>query len=141
MSKNYAKATWKGSLKEGKGTMKMNTYNEELPYSFSSRFEDGKGTNPEELIAAAHSGCFSMALSGLLSENGFKPTFITTKAEIVMEKSESGFRISESNLTAEAEVPEIDEDLFIKLANEAKANCPVSQALSTITINLNIKLL
>ena len=141
MSKNYANATWKGSLKEGKGTMKMNTYNEELPYSFSSRFEDGKGTNPEELIAAAHSGCFSMALSGLLSEKGYKPNFISTKAEVVMEKSGSGFRISESNLTAKAEVPGIDEDLFMKLANDAKANCPVSKALSSVSVNLNIKLL
>ena len=141
MSKNYAKATWKGSLKEGKGTMKMNTYNEELPYSFSSRFEDGKGTNPEELIAAAHSGCFSMALSGLLSEKGFKPTFISTKAEIVMEKSESGFRISESNLTAEADVPGIEEDLLIKLAMDAKVNCPVSKVLSSVKISLDIKLL
>ena len=141
MSKNYAKATWNGSLKEGKGTMKMNTLNEELPYSFSSRFEDGKGTNPEELIAAAHAGCFSMALSGLLSEKGYKPNFISTKAEVMMEKSGPGFRISESNLTAEAEVPGIDEDLFMKLANDAKANCPVSKVLSSITINLKIKLL
>jgi osmotically inducible protein OsmC len=136
MKKNTANAIWIGSLKEGNGILNVKSVNQELPYTFSSRFSDGKGANPEELIAAAHAGCFSMALSALLTEKGYKVKSISTEAEIVLEKHENGFQIVESNLTTKAEVPEMDEDLFTTLAVNAKVNCPVSQALSSVKITI-----
>jgi osmotically inducible protein OsmC len=109
-------------------------------YSFSSRFEEGTGTNPEELIAAAHAGCFSMAFSGALGRAGHPPTRVETTAKIRLEKGEAGFSLARSELTCEAEVPGIDEATFQEVAEGAKANCPVSRALAGVEITLDAKL-
>jgi osmotically inducible protein OsmC len=141
MKANISKAIWNGKLKNGNGTMSIGSAIADFPYTFSSRFEDGKGSNPEELIAAAHAGCFSMAFSALLVEKGFNPKRISTNAEVKLEKGKDGFKISESLLNTKAEVPNIDEATFKKLAEEAKHNCPVSRALSSLKIELNVSLL
>jgi osmotically inducible protein OsmC len=112
----------------------------EGPYSFSSRFEDGKGSNPEELIGAAHAGCFSMALAGSLAKAGFSPRRINTTANVHLDKVDQGFKITGVELVTEAEVPGIDNQQFTAIAEEAKKNCPVSQALSAIDIQLNARL-
>ncbi|HZP90155.1 MAG TPA: OsmC family protein [Actinomycetota bacterium] len=126
-----ADAVWEGSLTEGKGTMRMATGAFEGPYSFSSRFEEGPGTNPEELIAAAHAGCFSMALAGALSRAGFVPTAVRTTARVHIDKQETGgFAITQVELSCEAEVPRIDEAQFREIAETAKVGCPVSKALA-----------
>ncbi len=141
MKINRASALWKGSLKNGVGTIQLSSVRKEVMlYTFASRFEDGTGTNPEELIAAAHAACFSMALSGVLSENGFEPKSISTSAEVKIEKSREGFKISESTLVTNAEIESIDEATFIKLAEEAKVNCPVSKALTSVKIILQANL-
>ena len=140
MKKRKAQAKWNGNLKKGNGLIKLPTSNQEFPFNFSSRFEDGKGSNPEELIAAAHAGCFSMAFSGLLTEKGYNPELIETKAEVTIEKVEDGFKITKSALDTEGKIPEIKEDEFLKLAQTAKENCPVSQALDSLEITLNAKL-
>ena len=141
MKINRASALWKGSLKKGVGTVQLSSVRKEVMlYTFASRFEDGTGTNPEELIAAAHAACFSMALSGVLSENGFEPKSISTSAEVKIEKSGEGFKISESTLVTNAEIESIDEATFIKLAEEAKVNCPVSKALTSVKIILQANL-
>lgn len=137
MNTHKTTATWNGSIQNGKGTMKIDEVNENLPYNYLSRFGDGKGTNPEELIAAAHAGCYSMALSSLLSKKGYKVNSIDTDAQLKLEKQEDGFRIIESNLTTHADIPEIDETLFMKMAVNAKVNCPVSQALTGVKINMH----
>jgi osmotically inducible protein OsmC len=108
----------------------------EEQYSFSSRFENGKGTNPEELIGAAHAGCFSMALSKILADNGYDPAKIETSAEVNLEKENTGFKIAKIQLKTTAKVANIDEETFEKFADEAKENCPVSKALQAITIEL-----
>jgi osmotically inducible protein OsmC len=127
-----ADAVWEGTLREGKGTMKMASGAYEGQYSFSSRFEEGKGTNPEELIAAAHAGCFSMALSAGLSRAGYTPTQISTTAQVHLTKQESGFKITRVHLVTEAEVPGLDEETFQEQAQNAKKGCPVSQALGAV---------
>ena len=109
----------------------------EGPYSFSSRFEDGSGTNPEELIAAAHAGCFSMALSAALGRAGHDPQSVATVAEVNLEKQEAGFAITRISLRTEANVPGIDESEFQSIAADAKANCPVSKVLAGAEINLD----
>src|SRR5262245_37317386 len=109
-------AVWEGSIMEGKGTMKIGTGAWEGPYSFKSRFEDGKGTNPEELIAAAHAGCYSMALSGALSRNNTPPTRIETTAKVNLVKQEAGFAIDKIHLTTKASVPDIDAAKFQEIA-------------------------
>src|SRR5947208_3439407 len=108
MPTRNAEAEWNGSIMDGKGTMKLGSGAFEGAYSFRSRMEDGAGTNPEELIGAAHAGCFSMALAGALGRAGFTPTSIHTNAAVKFEKLESGFAITRINLTTEAEIPEID---------------------------------
>lgn len=133
-----AEAAWEGTLKNGKGTMRFGSF--EGPYSFSSRFENGQGTNPEELIGAAHAGCFSMALSLFLEKAGYKAECINTTARVSIEKVGEGFRITRSELEAEASVPGIDEETFMKQAEAAKAGCPVSQALAGTEITLKAKL-
>ncbi len=138
--KRKAMAKWKGSIKEGKGAMKVGSGLCEGSYSFASRFEDGSGTNPEELIGAAHAGCFSMALSLMLGEAGYSPEEITTSAEVSIEKKGEGFAITGILLSTEASIPNIDEETFLKHANEAKEGCPVSQALAGTEISLNAKL-
>jgi osmotically inducible protein OsmC len=134
-------AQWEGTLQEGKGTMRLGGGAWEGPYSFSSRFEDGAGTNPEELIAAAHAGCFSMALSGALGRAGHPPTRVRTTASVHLEKTDAGFRIPRIDLVTEAEVPGIDEAKFQEVAAGAKAGCPVSVVLAGAEISLDAKLL
>lgn len=112
----------------------------EGPYSFSSRFEDGTGTNPEELLGAAHAGCFSMALSGALGKAGHNPDSVSTTANVELEKSDAGFSITKVRLVTQAVVPGIDEEQFQKIAQEAKAGCPVSRALAGVEISLDATL-
>jgi len=134
-------AQWEGTLQEGKGTMRLGGGAWEGPYSFSSRFEDGAGTNPEELIAAAHAGCFSMAFAGALGRAGHAPTRVHTTANVHLSKTDAGFRIPRIDLVCEAEVPGIDEAQFQEVAAGAKANCPVSVVLAGAEITLDAKLL
>ncbi len=134
-----AEAEWKGNLLEGSGHMKMGT-SYDGPFTFKSRMESGPGTNPEELIAAAHSGCFSMAFSATLAKNGFSPKRVHTKAGVRFEKVGDGFAITSIDLTTEAEVPGIDAAKFQELAEAAKNGCPVSKALAGTKINLPAKL-
>lgn len=136
-----ADAVWEGELQGGKGTMRFGGGAFEGQYSFSSRFEEGTGTNPEELIAAAHAGCFSMALSGALGRAGHAPTRVRTTARIHLEKGDAGFTIARSELRTEAEVPGIDEAKFREIAEGAKAGCPVSRALGGVEITLDAKLI
>ncbi|MCC6347264.1 MAG: OsmC family protein [Nitrospirales bacterium] len=131
-----AEATWKGTLKGGSGTMKLGSGAFEGAYSFSSRFEEGTGTNPEELIGAAHAGCFSMALSLMLEQAGYTPERIHTTAHVRVEKAGDGFKITRSELLTHAEVPGIDEKTFLEKAEAAKKGCPVSQALAGTEITL-----
>jgi lipoyl-dependent peroxiredoxin len=140
MIKKKASAVWKGSLKDGSGTISTETgVLREAPYGFKSRFEGGKGTNPEELIGAAHAGCFSMALSLILGEAGLTADKIETQAEISLEKQPEGFAITASHLTVRARVPGADEAKFQELANKAKAGCPVSKLLKA-NITMDAKL-
>ncbi|MGH7856719.1 MAG: OsmC family protein [Candidatus Binatia bacterium] len=135
-----ADAVWEGELQGGKGTMRFGGGAFEGQYSFSSRFEEGTGTNPEELIAAAHAGCFSMALSGALGRAGHPPTRVQTTARIHLDKTDAGFTLVRSELVTEAEVPGIDEAQFREIAEGAKAGCPVSRALGGVEITLDAKL-
>ena len=140
MPTRSAEATWEGNLKEGKGTMKFAGGGYEGPYSFASRFESGKGTNPEELIAAAHAGCFSMALSHALAQAGFTPKRVHTTARVHLEKTADGFGIPRIDLQTEAEVPGISDDAFRQQAEQAKQNCPVSKLLKAAQITLDARL-
>jgi len=141
MAVRSAQAVWEGDLKQGKGTMRLGSGAFEGKYSFQSRFEEGAGTNPEELIAAAHAGCFSMALSNGLSLAGFPPTRVQTTARVHLERGDQGFAISRIELTTEATVPKIDEAQFEEQAEKAKVNCPVSKLLAAAQITLNAKLM
>jgi lipoyl-dependent peroxiredoxin len=126
-----ASAVWKGTGKEGIGELNAPSgVLEHTPYSFNTRFGDGKGTNPEELIAAAHAACFAMALAFQLTGAGFPPEQLDSEARIGMQQEGAGFKIASSTLTLKAKVPGISEDEFQKLAAEAKANCPVSKVLN-----------
>lgn len=124
-----ADAEWKGPIKEGSGHMRFGSGAYDCEFTFASRFETGKGTNPEELLAAAHAGCFSMQLSGLLTGNGTPPTSVRTKASVTIE---AGAGITRSALETVAEVPGIGRAKFLELANKAKEICPVSKALAGI---------
>jgi lipoyl-dependent peroxiredoxin len=135
-----AEAEWKGNLTEGQGRMKLGSGAFEGPFTFKSRMESGPGTNPEELIGAAHAGCFSMALSHQLASAGFTPKRVHTKANVRFEKGESGFSISQIGLDTEAEVPGLSEAKFRELAESAKTGCPVSKALAGTNITLNARL-
>lgn len=132
MPKRTANARWEGSLQDGNGTMRMASGAYEGPYSFQSRFEEGDGTNPEELIAAAHAGCFSMALSGELGKAGHEPESVETEAIVHLEKVTEGFAIKRIVLRTRASVPGIEESAFQEAAEAAKAGCPVSQALAGV---------
>ena len=127
-----ADAVWHGNLRGGEGTMKMASGAYEGQYSFSSRFEEGPGTNPEELIAAAHAGCFSMALAAGLAGAGYEPQRVSTTANVHLTKGDAGFSITKIVLVTEAEVPGIDESAFQEQAEQAKKGCPVSQALGGV---------
>ena len=140
MPNRIGKAVWEGTLKEGHGTMALGSGAYEGPYSFGSRFEDEKGTNPEELIGAAHAGCFSMALSAGLTRAGFQPTRVNTTATVVLSTDGQGFSISRIELDTEATVPGIDDATFQKQAEDAKRNCPVSKALASTDIQLKARL-
>ena len=141
MALRTASAVWEGDLKNGKGKMKLGSGAFEGAYSFASRFESGTGTNPEELIGAAHAGCFSMALSHMLASKGFVPKKVSTQAKVNLEKEGDGFKITSIALQTEADVPGIDEKSFLEHAEAAKKNCPVSQALAGTQINLEAKLI
>ena len=132
MPKRTAEARWDGSLQEGNGTMRMASGALEGPYSFQSRFEEGDGTNPEELIAAAHAGCFSMALSGELGRAGHSAESVETTATVHVDKVEQGFAITRIELETRARVPGVSEDEFQQAAEGAKKGCPVSQALAAV---------
>jgi len=140
MATRNAEAVWEGTLREGKGRVKLGSGAFEGPYSFRSRFEDGPGTNPEELIGAAHAGCFSMALSAGLSRAKLTPQRIQTTAKVHLESVEGGFRITRIELDTQAEVPGLDPKSFAEHAETAKKNCPVSVALAGVQISLNARL-
>jgi osmotically inducible protein OsmC len=135
-----ASAHWAGGLKDGKGTVSTASgVLSETQYSFSTRFEDGKGTNPEELIAAAHAGCFSMALSGQLGNAGMTAESIDTKASLTMEKTDAGFTITAIHLDVTAKIPGASQDKFNEAAQNAKKGCPVSRVLNTnITMDAHL---
>lgn len=135
-----ASARWEGGLKDGSGNMKLGSGAYEGKYSFGSRFEEAPGTNPEELIAAAHAGCFSMALTVGLGRSGFSPQSVETSAHAHLEKVGEGFQITRIELSTVADVPEIDEATFQEHATGAKENCPVSKALAGVDISLDAKL-
>jgi osmotically inducible protein OsmC len=135
-----ASAVWNGGLRDGNGSMKFQSGAYEGKYSFASRFEEAGGTNPEELIAAAHAGCFSMALSAALGKAGFQPQRIATDASVKLDKVGEGFGITHIQLTTVASVPGIDDAKFQEIANAAKENCPVSKALKAVDITLEARL-
>jgi lipoyl-dependent peroxiredoxin len=135
-----ATAIWEGGLKKGKGTVNVASGSLRANYGFASRFEQGSGTNPEELIGAAHAGCFSMALSMILEQAGYAPESITTTARVRLDKTDKGFRIMGVDLETEGSVPGINEATFREKAEEAKKGCPVSVALSAIEIRLHATL-
>jgi osmotically inducible protein OsmC len=138
--KRTASAQWQGGLKDGKGTISTGSgILKNTQYSFSTRFENGIGTNPEELIAAAHAGCFTMALSAQLEKAGIKADSLDTTATVTMEKRETGWEVTESHLDLTARIPGADTDQFTAAANEAKANCPISRLLNAM-ITLDAKL-
>lgn len=133
-------AAWKGNLKEGTGTISTETgVLKAAPYGFKARFEDGPGTNPEELIGAAHAACFSMALSAGLGKAGFTPDSIETEASVRLEKIGDGFAITHSDLVCVAKVPGIDDRTFQEIAEQTKAGCPVSKVLNA-KISMSAKL-
>ena len=140
MPARKADAQWEGSLQEGSGTMRLGGGAYEGPYSFKSRFEDGNGTNPEELIAAAHAGCYSMALSGALGRAGHAPTSVQTTASVHLNKTDAGFRVQKIDLVTEAVVPGIDDAAFQDVAKTAKETCPISVLLSSVEITLDATL-
>ena len=140
MAVRKAKAVWEGNLVNGKGTVEVESGLFKSPYSFQTRFGDEKGTNPEELIGAAHASCYSMALSFMLEQKGYKPVRISTEANVHIDKVGDGFKITKILLITRGKVPEIDEETFLKYANEAKAGCPVSQALAATPIELDASL-
>ena len=138
MAVRTSSAEWKGTLKEGAGIIKLGSGAYEGPFSFASRFESGRGTNPEELIGAAHAGCFSMSLASRITKAGFTPTRIHTTATVHLGE---GPTINLIELNTEAEVPNLTEAAFMELAETAKKNCPVSKALAGPEIKLNAKLM
>ena len=138
--KKHASAHWQGNLKQGKGTISTESgVLSANPYGFNTRFEYTPGTNPEELIGAAHAGCFSMAFSMLLGEEGFTPDSIDTKATVTLDKVDDGFAITAVHLLMKATIPKIDQAAFQTIANKAKAGCPVSKLLNAdITLDATL---
>lgn len=135
-----AEAEWNGNLTEGKGNLKLGSGAFEGAYSFASRFEEGQAaTNPEELIAAAHAGCFTMALDAALTKAGFVPTRLHTTARVRLDKVGDGFAITKITLELEGDVQDLSKEEFEQYARDAKANCPVSKALAGTEINLELK--
>jgi len=141
MPNRKATASWNGSLPDGNGTMHLASGAYEGAYSAKSRFEDGDGTNPEELIAAAHAGCYSMALAGNLGRAGFEPENVATEATVTIERSGDGFKITAIRLETTATVSGIEPDKFQEVAAATKDTCPVSQALAAVeTIEVDARL-
>ena len=140
MAVRTSEAEWRGNLREGAGRVKLGSGAFEGSYSFPSRFEDGKGTNPEELLGAAHAGCYSMALSAGLSKAGHPPTRVHTVARVHLEKVGEGFGITRIELECDAEVPGIDAAAFQEQADGAKTGCPISKALAAVEITLKATL-
>jgi len=140
MPTRKAEAEWKGTLKDGGGTVKLGSGAFQGSYSFASRFESGKGTNPEELIGAAHAGCFTMALTAGLGRAGFQPKRVHTTASVTIDKVGDAFEITKIELDCEAEVPNIDENAFHAQATAAKDGCPVSKALKATRIEMRARL-
>lgn len=139
MPARTAQAEWKGNLTEGKGHIKVQSATLDAPYDFRARTADGKGTNPEELIGAAHAGCFTMQLSALLGAAGFNNPTLKTTAKVHLEKDGPGFAIPLIELELEGSVPGLDAAGFLKHAEIAKASCPVSKALAGSKITLKVK--
>ena len=135
-----ANAQWQGTAKEGSGSLSVQSGTlKDTPYTFKARFGDGKGTNPEELIAAAHAGCFTMALSFALNNAGFTADAIETEARLTLDQVPGGFAITAIHLTTRARIPDIEAGKFQELASGAKANCPVSKVLNaTITLDATL---
>ncbi len=140
MPKRDGNAVWNGGLTDGNGTIKVGDGLFEGQYSFSSRFEEGEGTNPEELIAAAHAGCYSMAFSAQLEEAGYTPNSVDTTASVWIEKGDEGFSIKRILLSTVSDVPGIDDAKFQEVAKAAKEGCPVSRALAAVDISLEATL-
>lgn len=140
MAKRKAKAIWNGDLKGGNGKMTFGSGAYEGAYSYKSRFEEGKGTNPEELVGAAHAGCFSMALAGVLAEAGFSPESLTTDAHVSLETVDGDPAITTIELNVTGDISDIDADTFREHAETAKKNCPVSKALAGVNIVVNTDL-
>jgi osmotically inducible protein OsmC len=135
-----AEAKWSGDLKTGRGTVRVGSGAFEGPYSFTSRFESGAGTNPEELLGAAHAGCFSMALAHALATAGHAPGSVTTKATVHLAKTEKGFSITGIDLSTRGVVPGLSAAEFQRFAEDTKANCIVSRALSAVPMRLDAQL-
>src|SRR6266446_3085406 len=136
-----AKAVWRGTGRAGSGHLSTDSgVLAQTPYSFKTRFESEKGTNPEELIAAAHAGCFTMALAFQLQGGGYTPTELSTEAAVTLEQDGAGFRITRSALTLRAAVPNLDETTFAEMARDAEKNCPVSKVLNA-AVTLDAKLI
>ena len=140
MAIRKARARWEGNLREGMGRMQLGQHGLESPYSFGSRFEDGSGTNPEELLGAAHAGCFSMALSAGIGRAGFTLDWVETDANVHFDKLEEGWRVTKIELLTEAKIPGISEAQFAELAQASKEDCPISKALEAVEITLDAKL-
>ncbi len=141
MIKRKARARWQGDLREGQGSIELESGVFSGRYSFSTRFKEEKGTNPEELIGAAHAACFSMALSAALSKDGYEVEEIQTEATVSMEKGSAGFAITGIKLNTTARVKEIEMEDFARYASDAKQDCPVSKALAAVDIRLEAHLL
>jgi osmotically inducible protein OsmC len=140
MAVRFAEAVWNGRLRDGEGVMRLGSGAFEGNYTFSSRFEEGPGTNPEELIGAALAGCFSMALSGDLGRAGYTPKRIETKARVSLEQVDGKPTIARIHLETQGDVPDIDQQAFQEKANGAKKGCPVSRALTGVEISVDAKL-
>ncbi|MBN2213258.1 MAG: OsmC family protein [Bacteroidales bacterium] len=141
MKTSSATAIWNGNLKEGRGKISLHSTGYETGYTFASRFENGKGTNPEELIGAAHAACFSMAFSNILAGKGYQPLEVNTRATVSLGNKDGKPAITSVHLETKARIEGIDEDVFQRLAEDAKKNCPVSRALAALNISLNAKLI
>jgi len=139
MKTSKSKAIWIGNLKDGEGKISFSSIDCEANYSYATRFGTTKGTNPEELIAAAHAGCFSMAFADQIAKKGFTPEMIETTANVTISTDKNGSSISKIELHSEATVPDIDDETLNLIANDAKLNCPVSKALSGVEITLQLR--
>lgn len=140
MPKHIGNAQWSGNLARGEGYFKLNAVDHDIRFTASSRFEDGAGSSPEELLGTAHAGCFSMAFSHSLAQAGFEPVNVRTKATVTLEKTDAGFTITDILLSTKGHVKGISKEKFLEIANQAKENCPVSRALKAVNVRLEAEL-